>query len=54
LAGGLLGLVKAVVIIFVASTVLVFVQNEELTPIINSSKILEFVNNINPLLNIFN
>lgn len=54
LAGGLLGLVKAVVIIFVASTVLVFVQNEELTPIINSSKIFEFVNNINPLLNIFN
>lgn len=54
LAGGILGLVKAVVIIFVISTVLVFVQSEALTPIINSSKILELVNNNNPLLNIFN
>ena len=54
LAGGLLGLVKAVVIIFVISTALVFVNNEELSPIINSSIILEFVNNNNPLLNIFN
>lgn len=54
LAGGILGLIKAVVIIFVISTVLVFVQSEELAPIINSSKILEFVNNNNPLLNIFN
>ena len=54
LAGGLLGLVKAVVIIFVVSTVLVFVKNEALTPIINSSLILGFVNDINPLLNIFN
>ncbi len=54
LAGGLLGLVKAVVIIFVISTVLVFVQNEELAPMINSSVILKVVNDINPLLNIFN
>jgi uncharacterized membrane protein required for colicin V production len=54
LAGGLLGLVKAVVIIFVVSTVLVFIKNEALTPIINSSLILGFVNDINPLLNIFN
>ena len=54
LAGGLLGLVKAVVIIFVVSTVLVFVQNEELAPMINSSVILKVVNDINPLLNIFN
>ncbi len=54
LAGGLLGLVKAVVIILVISTALVFVQSEELSPIINSSQILEFVNNNNPLLNIFN
>ena len=54
LAGGLLGLIKAVVIIFVISTVLVFVQNEELAPMINSSVILKVVNDINPLLNIFN
>ena len=54
LAGGLLGLVKAVVIIFVVSTVLVFVHNEELAPMINSSVILKVVNDINPLLNIFN
>jgi len=54
LAGGLLGLVKAVVIIFVISTVLVFVQYEELAPMINSSVILKVVNDINPLLNIFN
>ena len=51
---GNLGLIKAVVIIFVISTALVFVQNEELSQIINSSIILEFVNNNNPLLNIFN
>jgi uncharacterized membrane protein required for colicin V production len=58
LAGGFLGLIKAVVIIFVLSTVLFFIagssSNEELVAIVNSSKIFEFVNNNNPLLNIFN
>lgn len=57
LAGGFLGLVKAVVIIFVVSTVLFFIagssSNQELVEIINSSVIFEFVNNNNPLLNIF-
>lgn len=58
LAGGFLGLLKAVVLIFVASTVLFFVagssNNEELVTTVNSSKIFEFVNNNNPLLSIFN
>lgn len=58
IAGGVLGLVKAVVIIFVVSTVLFFVagssNDESLVTAVNSSKIFEFVNNNNPLLNIFN
>ena len=58
IAGGILGLVKAVVIVFVVSTVLFFIagssNNEDLVTVVNSSKIFEFVNNNNPLLNIFN
>ena len=57
ITGGILGLLKAVVIIFVASTVLFFVagvsDNEEFISVIYSSKIFELVNNNNPLLNIF-
>lgn len=56
--GGILGAVKAVVIIFVVSTVLYFIaassSDEQLVSIVNSSKIFEFVNNNNPLINIFN
>ncbi|MBE6752304.1 MAG: hypothetical protein E7556_07250 [Ruminococcaceae bacterium] len=56
--GGLLGLLKGVVVLFVACTVLAFIagssQDEQFVEIVSSSKILEFVNNNNPLLNIFN
>ncbi len=56
--GGLLGLLKGVIVIFVACTVLAFIagssQDEQFVEIVSSSKILEFVNNNNPLLNIFN
>jgi hypothetical protein len=58
ITGGILGLLKAGVIIFVVSTVLFFVagvsDNEEFISFIYSSKIFELVNNNNPLLNIFN
>ncbi|MBE6748657.1 MAG: CvpA family protein [Ruminococcaceae bacterium] len=56
--GAILGAVKAVVIILVVCTVLYFVasssNDEQLVSIVNSSKIFEFVNNHNPLINIFN
>ena len=56
--GALLGLLKGVIVIFVACTVLAFIsgssQDEQFVEIVSSSKILEFVNNNNPLLNIFN
>lgn len=56
--GGLLGVLKGVVVLFVACTVLAFMadssQDEQFVEIVSSSKILEFVNNNNPLLNIFN
>ena len=56
--GALLGLLKGVIVIFVACTVLAFIagssQDEQFVEIVTSSKILEFVNNNNPLLNIFN
>jgi len=58
IAGGILGLVKAIVVIFVASTILFIVagssNDETVVTVVNSSKIFEFVNNNNPLLNIFN
>lgn len=56
--GGLLGVLKGVVVLFIACTVLAFIasssQDEQLIEIVLSSKIYEFVNNNNPLLNIFN
>ena len=56
--GGLLGVLKGVIVVFVVCTILAFMmassQNEEFFEIVSSSKILEFVNNNNPLLNIFN
>ncbi len=56
--GGLLGVLKGVIVVFVVCTILAFMmassQNEEFIEIVSSSKILEFVNNNNPLLNIFN
>lgn len=57
ITGGILGLVKAVVVIFVASTILFIIagssNDEALVTVVSSSKIFEFVNNNNPLLNIF-
>ena len=56
--GALLGLLKGVIVVFVACAVLAFIagssQDEQFVEIVSSSKILEFVNNNNPLLNIFN
>ncbi len=56
--GGLLGVLKGVIVVFVVCTILAFMiassQNEEFIELVTSSKILEFVNSNNPLLNIFN
>ena len=55
--GGLLGVLKGVVVLFFACTILAFMadssQDEQFVEIVLSSKILEFVNNNNPLLSIF-
>lgn len=55
--GGILGVLKAVVVIFVVCVILLFMakssQNEQFVEMVSTSKVLEFVNN-SPLLNIFN
>ncbi|MBQ6935414.1 MAG: CvpA family protein [Clostridia bacterium] len=56
--GGILGVFKGIIVIFVVCAILMFMadssQNQEFIEIVTSSKILEFVNNNNPLLVIFN
>ncbi len=58
ISGAVLGLVKAVVVIFVVCTLLFFVvsssENAEFVTVVSSSKIYGFINSNNPLLNIFN
>lgn len=56
--GGILGILKGVVVVFVVCLILAFMskssENTQFVEMVSTSKILEFVNNNNPLLNIFN
>lgn len=57
LFGALLGVVKAVIIVFFACTVLYFIvgtsNDEQLVAVVNSSKIFEYISNVNPILAFF-
>lgn len=56
--GGILGILKGVVVVLVVCLILAFMakssENTQFVEMVTSSKILEFVNNNNPLLNILN